>query len=110
MTAASATTSASGARHIHVDAAGVAWIEGTAVKVCEVVVDRLAYGWSPEEIHFQHPNLSLARIHAAFSWYYDHQAEMDAEIERDLAWADADAAQAAPTPLLEKLRRLGHVR
>ena len=38
--------------HVRLDASGVAWIDETNVKVIEVVVDRMAYGWSPEEIHF----------------------------------------------------------
>ena len=38
--------------HIKLDEQGVAWIDDANVKVIEVVVDRLAYGWSPEEIHF----------------------------------------------------------
>ena len=42
----------------------------------------IAHGWSPEEIHFQHPHLSLAQIHAALGYYYDHKAEMDAQIQR----------------------------
>ena len=40
------------------------------MKVTEVVLDKIAYGWSPEEIHFQHPHLSLAQIHAALTYYY----------------------------------------
>jgi uncharacterized protein (DUF433 family) len=55
--------------HIHLDARGVAWIDETNIKVIEVVLDKLAYGWSPEEIHFQHPDLSMAQIHAALSYY-----------------------------------------
>jgi len=51
--------------HIHLDARGVAWIDDTNIKVVEVVLDKRAYGWSPEEIHEQHPDLSLAQIHAA---------------------------------------------
>ena len=66
--------------HIRRDPHGVTWIDDTNVKVIEVVLDRLAYGWSPEEIHFQHRDLSLAQIHAALAHYYDHQAELDAEI------------------------------
>ena len=66
--------------HIRLDAQGVAWIDDANVKVIAVVLDRLAYGWSPEEIHFQHPHLSLAQIHAALAHYYDHQAALDAEI------------------------------
>ena len=66
--------------HIRQDERGVAWIDDTNIKVIEVVLDRLAYGWSPEEIHFQHPDLSLAQIHAALAYYYDHRAQLDAEI------------------------------
>ena len=68
--------------HICRDEKGVAWIDETKVKVIEVVLDHLAYGWSAEEIHFQHPHLSMAQIHAALSYYYEHQAELDEEIER----------------------------
>src|SRR3972149_364044 len=68
--------------HGRTDAHGVAWIDDTNVKVIEVVLPRLAHGWSPEEIHFQHPHLSLAQIHAALGYYYDHQETMDQESER----------------------------
>ena len=47
-------------------------------------MDKLAHGWSPEEIHFQHSHLSLAQIHAAFAYYYEHQDEMDREIMRQV--------------------------
>ena len=67
--------------HICRDDRGVAWIDDTNVKVIEVVLDHLAYGWSAEAIHEQHPHLSLAQIHAALGFYYDHAAEFDAEIE-----------------------------
>jgi uncharacterized protein (DUF433 family) len=44
-----------------------AWIGGTKVKVAEVVLDQIAHGWSPEEIHLQHPNLSLAQVYGALT-------------------------------------------
>ena len=40
---------------IEVDACRVAWLIGANVKVIEVVLDKLAYGWSPEETHFSTP-------------------------------------------------------
>ncbi len=67
---------------IEIDEKGVAWISGANTKVVEVVLDKLAYGWSPEEMHRQHPHLSMAQIHAALSYYYEHQDEVDADIER----------------------------
>ncbi len=93
--------------HIHVDDAGVAWIDDTNVKVIEVVVEKMAYGWSPEEIHFQHPDLSLAQIHAAFCYYHDHQSALDADIERQVAEVEALEAMAGETPLCKKLRAAG---
>jgi uncharacterized protein (DUF433 family) len=38
-------------------------------------------GHTPEEIHVKVPHLSLAQIYDALSFYYDHQADIDADIE-----------------------------
>ena len=70
------------ATHIRLDKSGVAWIDATKVKVVEVILDHLAYGHSEEEIHLQHPHLSLAQVHAAFAYYSDHQADLDKELEQ----------------------------
>lgn len=96
--------------HIYLDDRGVAWIDDTNVKVIEVVLDKLAHGSSPEEIHFQHPHLSLAQIHAALSHYYDHQEAFDAEIERDLAEVEDMTALASDSPLRKRLRAIGKLR
>lgn len=93
--------------HICLDNAGVAWIDDTNVKVIEVVLEKLAHGSSPEEIHFQYPHLSLAQVYAALSYYHDHQVEFDAEIQRQLEEVDALAAQADDSPVRRRLRRAG---
>jgi uncharacterized protein (DUF433 family) len=93
--------------HIQLDDRGVAWIDGTNTKVIEVALDQIAYGWSPEEIHFQHPHLSLAQIHAALSLYYDHKAEVDEEIQRSLARVAELRRETAESPIRKKLRALG---
>ncbi|MCA1613180.1 MAG: DUF433 domain-containing protein [Acidobacteria bacterium] len=89
--------------HIEIDERGVAWIDDTNVKVIEVAVDKLAHGSSPEEMHFQYPHLSLAQIHAALAYYYDHQAELDAEIRTRRAEADELAAKAGDQTLRRRL-------
>lgn len=89
--------------HIRLDKAGVAWIDDTNVKVVEVILDHLAYGHGPEEIQLQHPHLSLAQVHAAFSYYYDHQAKMDAELERRYRQVGALRAKAVLQPSRSKL-------
>jgi uncharacterized protein (DUF433 family) len=78
---------------IELDENGVAWISGANTKAIEVVLDKMAYGWSPEEMHRQHPHLSMAQIHAALSYYYEHQAELDRDIERQYREVEGLRAQ-----------------
>ena len=96
--------------HIYLDGRGIAWIDDTNVKVIEVVLDKLAHGWSPEEIHFQHAHLSLAQIHAALSYYYDNQQTFEATIERQLQEIEAMTAQASDSPFRKRLRAMGKLR
>ena len=41
--------------HIELDENGVAWIRGANTKVIQVVMDRMAEGWTPEEIQANYP-------------------------------------------------------
>ncbi len=94
--------------HIILDDRGVAWIDKTNTKVIEVAMDMLAHDWRPEDIHDQHPHLPLAGIYAALAYYYDYQAEMDAQIQRQLAQVSGLAANATlASPVRRKLRQMG---
>jgi|SRR5947209_7844762 uncharacterized protein (DUF433 family) len=96
--------------HIWLDDQGRAWIDDANVKVIEVAVDHVSWKWSPEAIHLQHPTLSLAQIHAALAYYYDHQAEFDTEMARqDQEYEAARAAQGNDTPIHRKLRAAGKI-
>ena len=90
--------------HVELDAAGVPFLAGTTMKVAELVMAQRAHGWSPEEIHFQHPYLSLSQIHSALAYYWDHRSEIDRDIERRSALAEQARRDAGPSPLAEKLR------
>ena len=92
--------------HIEIDESNVAWIADTRVKVIEIAVDKLAHGSSPEELHFQYPHLSIAQIHSALAYYYDHREELEAEILKRLHEVNELAAQNADSPLQQKLRQL----
>jgi uncharacterized protein (DUF433 family) len=98
------------ATHIWIDERGVAWIDRTNVKVVEVVLDKLAHGSSAEEMHFQYPHLSLSQIYAALAYYHDHQAEMDAQIDRSAREYERLRAQAGETPLQKRLKEMGKLR
>lgn len=91
---------------IELDDRGIAWIAGTKVKVVEVVLDKIAYGSSPEEIHFQHPNLSLAQIHGALTYYYENQAVLDEQIKRGLEESDKLAVEVSDSSFRRRLNHL----
>jgi len=68
--------------HIVLSEDGTSMIAGTNMEVIELVLETTAYGWSPEELHFQHPYLTLGQIHSALAYYWDHREELDQEIEQ----------------------------
>jgi uncharacterized protein (DUF433 family) len=87
----------------------VPYIAGTQTKVIEVVLDRLAYHWDADEIHRQHPHLSLGQIYSALAYYYDHQAEMDREIEDQLRQVEQIKASLGESPVRLKLKAMGRL-
>jgi uncharacterized protein (DUF433 family) len=92
---------------IVLDEQGRAWIEGANTKVIEVAKDRVAHGWSPEEMHFMHPRLSLAQIYVALSYYHEHKGEFDAEIRKSAAEIEKMRLAQGETPLKKRLREMG---
>jgi uncharacterized protein (DUF433 family) len=95
--------------HIEINSDGVATVSDTTTKVIEIVQDHLAHHWHAEDICRQYPYLSLAQIHAALTYYYDHQIEMDQEIEsRRRRVADIKAMR-ADGAIQNKLRQSGHL-
>ena len=95
--------------HVQLDAAGTPFIAGTTMKVVELVMAQMAYGWSPEELHFQHPYLTLGQIHSALAYYWDHQEALDADIARRWQWAEQSRQAAGLSPLVSKLRAQGQL-
>ena len=67
-------------------------IAGTKFPVRSVVSYVLRQGMTPEELAAEFPHLTLAQIHDALSYYYDHQEEID----RDLAANTEDRVRSRP--------------
>jgi uncharacterized protein (DUF433 family) len=93
--------------HIALSEKGSPVIAGTSMKVIELVLDHKAYGWSPEELQFQHPYLTLGQIYSALAYYWDHRQEMDEAISQQLERVDKLARRARQTPLDQRLRERG---
>lgn len=93
--------------HVVLDDAGVPHIAGTMMKVIELVLDQTAYGWSAEELRFQHPYLSLGQIHSALAYYWDHKEALDADIARRQELV-AELRRTTPvSPLVARLKSQG---
>ncbi len=93
--------------HIMLTEAHVPMITGTTMKVIELVLEKTVYGWSPEELYFQHPYLSLGQIYSALAYYSDHQEELDQDIEQRLECVDRIQATVKPSPLAARLKAKG---
>ncbi len=58
-------------------------IVGTRLKIHGIALEYGRLGWTPDQICENHPGITLAQVHAALSYYYDHREEIDFEIQKD---------------------------
>lgn len=95
--------------HIVLNQAGVPIIEGTKTKIVEIVAEVKAYGWSLEEIHFQHPYLLLGQIHSALAYYWDNAEEIDRDLKNRIARAEEIRSQISDSEIKQKLKDKGSI-
>ena len=92
--------------HIEVNSKGVPCIDGTRTRVVDIALARITQGWDAEEIQRHHPHFSLGQIYSALSYYYDHQAELDKNIEDARQSAEKLREELGDNPAAAKLRSL----
>jgi len=73
---------------------GRAAVDNTRVRVSNVVFLH-KQGRSPEQIREIYPDLSLAQVHGALVYYYDHPAEIEGELAGDAGWEEEYERQKA---------------
>jgi uncharacterized protein (DUF433 family) len=66
--------------HIAFNARGVPCIDSTRHRVIDIVADHVAHGYSAAQIVEQYPDLTLAQVHAALTYYYDHEDELNTKL------------------------------
>ena len=66
-------------------------------RVAMIVADYLWRGWSAEEIARQYPYLTLAEVHAAMTYYFDHRQEIEDELLAEYREVE-EWRKAHPTP------------
>ena len=77
------------------------------VRVAQIVMDYLSYGWSPDEMCRQHSYLRPAEAHSAMAYYFDHQDEIDCEIQAEWQQVAHERAQSARSPFLLRMKAKG---
>lgn len=90
--------------HLEIRPDNLAYIAGTQTKVIEIVLDRLSFHWDADEIRRQHPELTLAQIYSALTYYYDHQQELDSQIEERLRREELIFSKLPASALSAKLK------
>lgn len=83
---------------------GKACIAGTRIRVQDIYVRHELNGQSADEIVSQFPQLTMADVYAALSYYWDHRGE----IQRQMADAESIVAELksrSPSALREKLAK-----
>jgi uncharacterized protein (DUF433 family) len=85
-----------------------AYIVGTRVRVQDIYVDSEVLGRTPEEIVAALPHLTLAQVHAALAYYFDHRDEILDALRQDEEFVAAMKKRTGPGPLETKLRDAGN--
>ncbi len=68
--------------HIVLTSQNVPVIEGTTMKVIEIVLAQRSYGWTAEEIQINHRYLNMGQVYAALAYYWDNRQVLDRDIDR----------------------------
>ena len=89
---------------------GTFWIDESGYRVVDLATEHLAHGWSAEILQENHPDLSLAQIHAALAWFYDHEDEMRQEIQHREQRATTLLSEVKESPLQRRLHEIKGVR
>lgn len=71
-----------------------AYVAGSRVRVQDIVSDHERHGMTPDEIVREHPHLSLAQVHAALAYYFDHRDEIRSQMKADAELAEQMQRQA----------------
>ena len=85
---------------------GRACIVGHRIRVMDIVGWHERRGYTVAQVMDLFPGITRADVHAALTYYYDNQEEIDIEFRKDEAWArwaEASLPSLMPRELKEKL-------
>jgi len=77
------------------------------IRISMIASAYLSHGYSPEEMCRQFPHLQLSEAYSAMAYYFDHQVQIDSEIEAEMQEYDQLRADKPISPFVRRLRELG---
>lgn len=80
-------------------------IAGHRIKVQNIVIWYELRGMSPDEIVYHYPSITLADVHAALTYYYDHREEIRQDLAEDEAMVQKMKAE-TPSLVAKKLKQI----
>ncbi|MFO0892892.1 MAG: DUF433 domain-containing protein [Isosphaeraceae bacterium] len=83
---------------------GRACIAGHRVRVLDVVAWHEKRGLSPDEIVDLFPGITLADVHSALAYFFDHRKEIEDELRSTQDWADWVEAN-VPSKIPDAMRK-----
>jgi uncharacterized protein (DUF433 family) len=78
-------------------------IDGHRIKVEHIAVMTERMGMTPDEIVTELPTITLAQVHAALAYYYDHKQQIDADIDEGRRFVEELKAKSPPSKLRQLL-------
>lgn len=75
-------------RYVVLNQHGIPIIRGTQTKVSYLAQAQQMHGWTPEELRYHYPHLSMGQIYSALAYYWDHKHAMGADLEQRGQMAD----------------------
>jgi uncharacterized protein (DUF433 family) len=101
------TITATEYKYVQLDDRNIPIIEGTSMKIVELLTSVKAYGWTPEELLQSYPHLTLSKIYSALAYYLDNQQEIDADIERRENYVKELEQEAGESAFAARMRAQG---
>jgi uncharacterized protein (DUF433 family) len=94
-------------QHVQTDpTTGKPYVAGTGIRVWDVFVLHERLGRTPDEIVAAYPHLTLADVHAALAYYWDHKDEIDRQMKEADEFVEQLKTASGPGPLARKLAAL----
>ena len=80
-----------------------AYITGTRIGVQDIYVAHELIGQTPDEIVAAYPHLSLAQVHAALAYCFEHLPEIRRQLQAEADFVAELSKRTGPGPLARKL-------